>query len=141
MGLAVKLDTNGSFPGGIAEVAADFVALDLKAAPASYGLVAPGLEGGGARVLESLCLLRQGGAGYEVRITCAPGIVDPGSIRGIAAVLEPCDEVVLQAFRPGGCLDGSWDAKEATDPATMAGLLACVREAAPKARIRGFQAG
>ena len=55
MGLAVKLDTNGSFPGGIAEVAADFVALDSRPPPRATALVAPGLEGGGARVLESLC--------------------------------------------------------------------------------------
>lgn len=138
LGLAVKLDTNGSFPERIREIRADYVALDLKTAPARYGLVAPSLHDAGALVVESLHLLRSIGKPYEVRITCAPGLVESADIDAIAALLEPRDEVVLQPFRPGGCLDPEWDGMAATGEAVIEEYLHRLRLVAPKARARGL---
>ncbi len=147
-GLAVKIDTNGSFPerlesllgsGGAQPV--DFVSLDLKTAPSSYGRVAPALPDAADRVLESIRLLRAlrrgGGPAFEIRITCAPGIVGLDDTRAIAAILDPEDEVFLQEFRPGGCLDPAWDSVEPYPREVMEQLLSEVRAAAPRARIRG----
>ncbi len=145
-GLAVKLDTNGSFPERLApllggEGLLDYVALDLKTAPSAYARVAPGLPDAAQRVLESLRLLREargrGGPAFELRLTCAPGVVGPAEAGELAALLEPEDEVVLQEFRPGGCLDPAWDSVDPYGPETMAGLLAAIKAAAPRARIRG----
>jgi pyruvate formate lyase activating enzyme len=136
-GLAVKLDTNGSFPARIAEVAADYVALDFKTAPSKYGLVAPAMPGAGEKFLESLAYLRSSGTPFELRITCAPGIVGPPEIEAMALHLEEGDEVLLQDFRPEGCLDPAWDSVEPYPRETMEGFLAIVRRRAPDARIRG----
>lgn len=136
-GLAVKLDTNGSHPGRIAEVAADYVALDFKTSPAAYARVAPGLPDSGERVLESLARLRSSGAAFEVRITCAPGIAGPAELEEMALALEAGDDVILQGFRPGGCLDPEWDAMAPYAREEMEALLAVARRRAPKARIRG----
>jgi pyruvate formate lyase activating enzyme len=140
-GLAVKLDTNGSFPDRVEAVGADYVALDLKAAPSAYARVAPALPDAGERVLETLRLLRrlsaEGRLEYEIRITCAPGIVGPEDIGELASVLEEGDLAYLQAFRPGGCLDPAWDGVEPHSRSVMDGLLAALRERAPRSRIRG----
>jgi pyruvate formate lyase activating enzyme len=136
-GLAVKLDTNGSYPSRIAEVAADYVALDFKTSPAAYSRVAPSLPDAGALVLESLAYLRSSGTPFEVRITCAPGIVGEAELGEMALSLEEGDEVVLQEFRPGGCLAPDMDAVEPYSRARMEGLLAIVRRRSPQARIRG----
>jgi pyruvate formate lyase activating enzyme len=136
-GLAVKLDTNGSYPSRIAEVAADYVALDFKTSPAAYRRVAPSLPDAGERVLESLSYLRSSGTPFEVRITCAPGIVGETELEEMALSLEEGDEVILQEFRPGGCLDPAWDGVEPYAPEAMRALLEIVGRRAPRARIRG----
>jgi len=146
-GLAVKLDTNGSFPerlerllGSKGARPVDFVSLDLKTAPASYARVAPGIPDAAGRVLESIRILRalqrSGGPDFEIRITCAPGIVGLDDARAMAALLDPDDDVLLQEFRPGGCLDPAWDSVEPYPREVMERLLAEVRAAAPRARIR-----
>jgi pyruvate formate lyase activating enzyme len=136
-GLAVKLDTNGSFPERIAEVGADYIALDLKTSPSEYGRVSPAGASAGARALESLALIRSSAAPFEIRITCAPGIVGPAELEELSAAFESGDEVVLQAFRPGACLDAGFDSVEPYSRQEMESLLAAARTRAPKARLRG----
>ena len=144
-GLAVKLDTNGSFPARIAVVEADYVALDFKTSSSAYSRVAPASapasagapSEAGERVLESLEYLRSSGTPFEVRITCAPGIVGPVELEEMALSLEAGDGVLLQDFRPGGCLDPAWDRVEPYSKEAIEGFLAIVRRRAPKARIRG----
>jgi pyruvate formate lyase activating enzyme len=141
-GLAVKLDTNGSFPARIEEAGADYVALDFKTSVGAYGRVAPALSEAGERVLESLAILRAAARsrdsfGFEIRITCAPGIVAETEMEAISLSLEEGDTVFLQAFRPGGCLDPAFDKLEPYSSERMRKLLGIVRRRAPKARIRG----
>ena len=137
MGLAVKLDTNGSCPDRLTSIAADYVAMDLKTVPELYPQLAPGVADPGRKVLESLAVLRESGTDFEIRITCAPGFAGPDEAAGLAALLEPGDRVFLQAFRPGGCLEAGWDSREAWPEPAMAGLLETIRKRAPLARIRG----
>jgi pyruvate formate lyase activating enzyme len=137
LGLAVKLDTNGSYPERLAALGADYVALDLKTSPDNYGRVAPLLGDAGARALASLAWLRSSGLPFELRITCAPGIVDEADIAALALVLEPGDAVVLQAFRPGGCLDPLWDDLAPLPEDRLLYFLSLLRAAAPGARLRG----
>jgi pyruvate formate lyase activating enzyme len=136
-GLAVKLDTNGSRPDRIAAVAADYVALDFKSSVSGYARVSPLLPDSGERVLESLAYLRSSGTSFEVRITCVPGIVGEVEIEAMAPHLETTDEVILQTFRPGGCLDPALDSVEPYSRGEMEKLLAIVRRRSPRARLRG----
>ncbi len=136
-GLAVKLDTNGSFPARIAEIFADYVALDLKTAPSAYARVAPGFPEAGNRALESLAFLRSSGTPFEIRITCAPGIVGSSELEELSLSFEKGDEVILQNFRPGGCLDPAWDYVVPYPHEAMLDLLALARRRAPRAKLRG----
>ncbi len=135
-GFKVKLDTNGSFPDRIEGVRADFVALDLKTAPDRYDRIAPGVPDAGARVLESLRIVRSLGVPYELRITCAPGIAEAGEVRILAEHLEPEDSVVLQAFRPLRVLDPLWETLPPTPERLLEEYARVLRTRAARVRVR-----
>jgi len=135
-GLAVKLDTNGYFPERLGSLDADYVALDFKTSPSAYARVAPGLPDAGERVLASLDALRSSGREFEVRITCAPGVLGPGELREMLPWLEGADRVFLQRFRPGGCLDSAWDGLRSYTEAELGGMLELLRGRVGAARLR-----
>lgn len=139
LGYAVKLDTNGSHPGCIAAVGADFISLDIKAAPARYGIVWPDAPDDTAlRIVQSMEVVRGLGVPYEFRVTCAPGIFGTADARALQPLLEPCDEVLLQPYRPGRVLDSGWAAAAGCyTEGDLDELLSILREVAPLARIRG----
>lgn len=136
LGYLVKLDTNGSRPERIAAVGADFIALDLKTSPERYGLVAPDVPDAGDRVLESLRVIRGLKVPYEIRVTCAPGIVDSEVIRRIASVLEPGDSVALQDFRPLNVLDPRWRDVTPFPESALREFADALRSRAAAVRIR-----
>jgi len=136
-GLKVKLDTNGSFPDALAEVRADYVAIDVKARAADYPRLAPLVPDAAARVARSLAWLRSSGVPFEVRVTAAPGFVDPDTAASLADFLEAGDEVVLQRFRPLRTLDPTWRSVEPHGDAVLAEILAALKARSPKARLRG----
>ncbi len=140
-GFAIKLDTNGSLPDRIEAVRADYIALDLKTAPSRYGLVAPGQAEAGKALLSSLKVVRESGAAYELRMTLAPGIVSPADLEELLDLLDPRDELVLQAFRPGGCLDPAWDHLEPWPEQAVLDFLGGLRRVAPRSRLRGGLGG
>jgi pyruvate formate lyase activating enzyme len=139
MGYLVKVDTNGSYPDRMKRIEADYLAMDLKSDPGRYHELWPDAPPDAAeRIRESVCIVRRSGAGYEYRITCAPGYVDEAAARAIATLLEPADRVFLQRYKPATVLDPAWAGSVSpyTD-ARMAELLAIFRQTAPLARIRG----
>ena len=89
LGFAVKLDTNGSFPGRlralVEEGLVDYVATDVKNAPERYaetvGVPAFDL----APVQESLDFLRSGAVPYEVRTTVVRELHTADDLRALAA--------------------------------------------------------
>jgi pyruvate formate lyase activating enzyme len=108
LGLAVKLDTNGLAPPAVLELAlaeglVDYVALDLKTAPARYGLLHHGPVPLGG-LLQSVRLLLEGVADYELRTTCVPGLVEEADIRAIGELVRGVRRWVLQQFVPAHSL-------------------------------------
>ncbi len=101
-GLAVKLDTNGSYPGRLAEAlpVVDYVAMDLKAAPENY-IFATGGRGAWEPVAESAGLLMQSGKTYEFRTTMVPGVVNADDVINLLRTLKSGKpkKYVLQRFR------------------------------------------
>ncbi len=140
LGFKVKLDTNGTLPARIVPVGADYIAMDLKTTPERYAELWPGAPDDAAdRIRASIIAVRHSGAACEFRITCVPGIFAEADAEAVAALLAPEDAVFLQRYRSGHVLDPVWDS--GVFPYTeeqMAGLLDIIRNAAPKARIRGF---
>ena len=95
MGYAVKLDTNGSRPRVLKELAAegllDYVAMDIKNAPERYDATAgvPGMTL--EHVEESIRFLLAGAVDYEFRTTVVEQLHDPAAMEGIGAWLRRLD--------------------------------------------------
>lgn len=107
-GVAVKLDTNGSFPERLErlldEGLVDFVALDIKATPALYGQ-ATGGKGDPGPVGESAALLRSREVDFELRTTLVPGLAGADQLPEICNWVGGCGTYVLQQFRSDVTLD------------------------------------
>ncbi|MDR3145588.1 MAG: anaerobic ribonucleoside-triphosphate reductase activating protein [Treponema sp.] len=141
LGLPVNLDTNGTRPEVLealfsqAATRPDYIALDLKAAPERYGeLLGNARDGGpadrspGDALRKSASLIRESGIPHEFR-----SIVFPNGYFGLAdidalAPLAGKSPWYFRAFRPGNCLDPSWNEIGEPDP----GETAVLAEAAGK---------
>lgn len=110
-GVAVKLDTNGSFPGRMEQLLdenlLDFVALDIKAPPDLYG-TATGLERVDHQLVrESAAILRNRQVNFELRTTLVPGLAGREQLAEICRWVGGSGSYVLQRFRPDVTLDPS----------------------------------
>ncbi|MCP4748645.1 MAG: anaerobic ribonucleoside-triphosphate reductase activating protein [Desulfobacteraceae bacterium] len=101
MGLAVKLDTNGSNPkildSLLKERLVDFVAMDIKTNLYNYK---PPLcaENTGEQILQSIRLLMNSSVSKEFRTTCVRPFVTEAIIEQIARLIKGAPSFVLQSF-------------------------------------------
>lgn len=102
LGYLVKIDTNGSFPDRLKELAEsgliDYVAMDIKNAPEKYRqtIGVPGFDT--APVEESITFLLEGKVAYEFRTTVVRGFHVPGDIVSIAKRIAGAEKYFLQRF-------------------------------------------
>jgi pyruvate formate lyase activating enzyme len=117
LGLAVKLDTNGSRPEVLKALIradlVDYIAMDLKTAPQHYG---PPLcaENAGPAVLHSIDIIMTSGVDYEFRTTCVGPFVDDARIQSMALAIQGARRFILQTFNPSKTLDPGYG--EGTHP-------------------------
>ena len=110
LGFPVKLDTNGCDPARLAEILnqglVDYVAMDVKNAPARYAETVgiPGFNP--APVEESIRLLRKSTVDYEFRTTLVRELHRPEDLDAIAAWLAGAPRYYLQNFVDSGNLIG-----------------------------------
>jgi pyruvate formate lyase activating enzyme len=108
-GLDAKLDTNGYHPDVLAalldEGLVNYVAMDVKAPPEKYPLLAGRADLDVARVERSIELLRNSGVAYEFRTTVVPGFLAEEDVEEIARWIAGAKRYVLQQFRPLNTLD------------------------------------
>ncbi len=102
MGLKIKLDTNGTKPDVIRELLRekllDYIAVDIKAPPSRYPLLA-GVDVDASAVLETIELLKGSSLEHEFRTTVVPGLLTTKDILNIAQMLTGCRRYVLQQFQ------------------------------------------
>lgn len=108
LGFAVKLDTNGSFPDQlkalVREGLVDYVAMDIKHAPAWYAS-AVGIDGfDTARVEQSIDFLLSDAVPYEFRTTVVAEIHSDGDFAAIGRRIRGAHRYFLQSFRDEGDL-------------------------------------
>ncbi len=111
MDYKVKVDTNGTFPERLKELAAagllDYVAMDIKNSfdkyPATAGIKAVDLDA----VNESIDFLLGGSVPYEFRTTVARELHTPEDIEKIAKRISGADKYFLQNFSDSGNIIGS----------------------------------
>lgn len=119
LGMAIKLDTNGSRPDVIEallrDCLVDYIAMDLKTAPDDYG---PPLcnEKAGPSVLGSIATIMNGGADYEFRTTCVHPFVTEGRLRTMAAAVQGARRLILQRFNPQKTLDPGYERASQAGP-------------------------
>ncbi len=121
LGLATKVDTNGSNPRVLSrlleEGLVDVVALDLKTSPGKYPLATGGGEF--TPVAESLEILREKAPHYVLRTTLVPGLVDSRDMEELASLVQGVPEYHLQPFSGKVTLDPQYTGMAAYPPEVM----------------------
>ncbi|MEX0327066.1 MAG: anaerobic ribonucleoside-triphosphate reductase activating protein [Puniceicoccaceae bacterium] len=101
LGLATKLDTNGTKPDVLRELLVenlvDYVAMDVKAPLANY----PGLVGrqiDTELIRTSVWIVKQSGIPHEFKTTVVPGLHTTRELKAIAELVHGADRFVVQDF-------------------------------------------
>jgi pyruvate formate lyase activating enzyme len=99
--LALKLDTQGSFPDMLEKVIphCDYIAMDYKAPVAKYKFIT-NVNIDPVKLRRSLDLLIHGDDPYEIRTTVVPGFHTEDDIHVICRELKGAKRFVLQNFIP-----------------------------------------
>lgn len=102
LGLAIKLDTNGSYPAVLENLInsflIDYIAMDIKAPFHKYEFVA-GVQIDTCKLKKSIELIMNSNLDYEFRVTMVPGLVDFNDLVEIAKVIQGSKLLVLQNFQ------------------------------------------
>ncbi len=140
--LPVKIDTNGTLPDRLEsllarpETAPDYVAVDLKLAPARYAEIG----GGDAETSLRRCAdaLRAAGTAHEFRSVALPcGAFGEADLRALVPIARD-SPWYFAPFSPGSCLDPLWNSYPPTARADAEALAAAARRmGASDAAVRG----
>ena len=142
-GFAVKLDTNGSFPGRLRAMVdaglVDCVAMDVKNAPERYAetVGVPGFDL--APVQASLDFLRTDAVPYELRTTVVRELHSADDLRALAAWIEGARSWHLQSFIDADSVLGGTGRFNAWDPDDLKALLPDLQRLVPTAALRGVE--
>ena len=108
MGLLVKLDTNGSLPGVLADLLnrglIDYIAMDIKTDPDRYSPIISS-DAVAANIHDSINLVLSSGVPHEFRTTCVHPVVDLNAFRAIARIVRGAFLYALQVPRIGNGKD------------------------------------
>ena len=140
MGLAVKLDTNGTFPERLAELIRggfiDYVAMDVKNCPERYSETTGIKNFDISPVERSVNLLLSGGAEYEFRTTVVRQFHDEKSIEKAAKWISGAKRYFLQAFKDSGDLIG--ENLSGANREEMIAMREAAKKYVPGTEIRGI---
>jgi pyruvate formate lyase activating enzyme len=110
LGLAVKLDTNGSRPSVLRDLLArrlvDYVAMDVKAPPHLYAKLT-GVDVEWNVIEQSIRILAASGVPHQFRTTVVGAFLNNEDLEQIANLLPPNERLVRQEFRPDLARDPS----------------------------------
>ena len=138
LGYAVKLDTNGANPRGLASLLEagllDYVAMDIKNSPEKYAATI-GLPKMPEGVRESVSLLLHAKIPFEVRTTVVDELHEPSDFLAIGEWIRGAERYYLQMFTDSGDLIG--DGLHAPTREKMEACLAAVKPFVPAAALRG----
>lgn len=140
LGLATKLDTNGTLPDRLSPLLAegllDYVAMDLKNSPDRYAETVGLPRFDFAPVAETMRLLRTSGIDYEYRTTVVKGLHSAEGLKGVAALLTRDEKWFLQQFTDSGNLLS--EGLEGFSPAEMQLLYDGLLPLVPQLQLRGL---
>ncbi|MBQ7035764.1 MAG: anaerobic ribonucleoside-triphosphate reductase activating protein [Clostridia bacterium] len=139
LGYAVKLDTNGSFPARlkalVEEGLVDYVAMDVKNAPARYGETVGFLKLDLAAIQKSIDYLLTDAVDYEFRTTVVEQYHSAEEIRAIAEWIQGAKRYYLQQFKASERVPN--EALSAPSYQKMQEYLQIASEIIPQTELRG----
>ena len=139
MGYLVKLDTNGSFPKKLKDLARkkliDYVAMDIKNSPEKYALTS-GIANW-EKVRASVAFLLNGTVDYEFRTTVTGNLHEKSDFVSIGQWLTGAKRYFLQGFKDSGAILAGDAGQFAVSDDALKEFLSTVREFIPAAEIRG----
>lgn len=141
LGYKVKLDTNGSFPKRLRQLAeeklVDYVAMDIKNSPAFYAETIGVPTLGAEIVAESKDFLLTEPVDYEFRTTVVKGLHTEERLLEAAEWIRGARAWYLRQFRDSGALICG-DGLSAFSEEEMQQLLTAVQKKLPAAQLRGL---
>lgn len=143
LGLAIKLDTNGTRPGVVKSLLndglVDFVAMDIKAPFSRYGEIC-GADVDPADLQETVSTVAASGIDHEFRTTVSP-LLTTQDLLHMAGIVEGGHRLVLQKYRPpadGDTLLGDQLPETAPTPSHIHDVARRVSQQALPCTVRGF---
>ncbi len=140
LGYAVKLDTNGTFPEKIEELlkdkicCPDFIAMDVKTSLDRYQLLACSDSGNIEKSIKIISELPTDKR--EFRTVLVPSLVDMDNIGKIAALLPKDASWQFANFKPGNCLEDSYNKIIPYMPSQIEELINSVKPIIKGANLR-----
>ncbi len=138
MGLKVKVDTNGMFPGPLErllkEAPPDFIAMDIKTSKEKLPLLGLSTQASES-IKKSVKLIQESGLPYQFRTTVHPDMISLKDIDELAQLMKGTENYVLNRFRSGRCLDTEWNSYEDTPLSYLRELKKAFRERGIPCRI------
>jgi pyruvate formate lyase activating enzyme len=111
MGMAIKLDSNGSSPstlkGLVHDGLVDYIAMDLKGPVSGYNRWC-GIDVDTAKIDESLDFILEGNVDYEFRMTVVPFLHREEDVYEAAERIKHAKNFFIQEFRPMNTLNPSY---------------------------------
>ncbi len=139
LGLAVKLDTNGTNPRLLKDLYTqkliDYVAFDIKASPEKYAEVS-GVNVDMAKIKESVQIVMEGKIGYEFRSTILPRFHPEAEVEKMARFIKGAQLYYLQNFVPRNTLDEAFMQERSFAPEEMRALAEVARRYVEKCQVR-----
>ncbi len=139
MGYKVKLDTNGSFPKKLKKAVesglCDYVAMDIKNAPAKYGQTSGNEKITFDAVNESIEFLKNADISHEFRTTVVKNFHTKDDVAEIAKIIGADEKYFIQQFHDGETV--LMGGLQEFDTEEIKILLAAAKEYAPKTCVRG----
>lgn len=151
LGLAVKIDTNGTLHDRLLsvlenrETCPDMLAVDIKTSPSRYGELAAESEAGlraGNELVRTIAMLSRNAQDFarpvrvEFRTVLVPTLVAEAELREIASLLPADADWELASFVPGTCLDPSWNEIVPYGPVETKRLVSLAQELRKGAKLR-----
>ena len=139
-GLAVKLDTNGSFPETLQKIissgSVDYVAMDVKSSFECYEKLC-GRPGMTEKVAQSIRILLEGKVDYEFRTTVVDELHTAADIEAAACVIAGAKRYFLQNFTESDDLLSPWSSFSGAGKEKLQEMLKLARIHVPSAELRG----
>ncbi len=138
MGYAVKIDTNGSNPDILEELAkiVDYIAMDIKAPLDKYKEVTRA-NIDTWRIEESIEIVKSMKE-YEFRFVAVPGLIQEKEVEGICKAIEGAEKLVINQFNNKKTLDKSFEKIDPYPPEVLEKFAEVARKYVKNVKIRGI---